>query len=393
MRALSILILSCCILSLYAAGPAVISPDPQLALSPDLLNPEILLTRDWQINLSTTFAWANTWNPNFRNLYSYRYDGQMDEMLTQNHSSGSWQDSAKQVYAYDAQARNSTITNYTMEGANWALSGKTEKSWSADLLMIQDSFLRQNNSWQLSGRMSYSYTLDRISAVENYQMVDGSLILTLHNDYEYDDQLRLSTVYIRYIAYPQISDTRMLYSYNDEDMVSEILYQQELQAGLWTDYFRYSYSYEDAGEISQILIQNYGGSWSNFARQLYSYPQAYAIKEMIYQTWDNGSWVNQSKTVDERNPVSNSEELSPSPGSRLSLYPNPLRNGIWIEDKSADAPQHGLEIYNLKGQRIRSFAQGSSKIFWDAKDKLNREVPAGIYILKEGKRTYRLLKL
>lgn len=393
MRALSILILSCCILSLYAAGPAVISPYPQLALSPDLLNPEILLKRDWQVNQTTNYTWENTWNPNTRNLYTYRYDGQTDEIIMQNYAVPNWQDSGKSLYSYDAQDRNTLIMNYIMEGGSWSPSGKTEMTYQDALMLNQDSFTRQNNSWQLSARMTYTYLAERISTLDYYTMTEGSLIHTMHQDYEYDPQDRLSVIYLSYIAYPQISDMRMLYSYDTEGYVSELLYQQEQQAGIWTDTSRYLYSYDAIGELTQILIQSHGSSWTNMARQIYSYPEGYSVREMIYQSWNAGAWANQSKTVDERNPVTNSEELAPSPESRLSLYPNPLRNGIWIEDKNADAPQHGLEIYNLKGQRIRSFAPGSSKIFWDAKDKLNREVPAGIYILKEGKRTYRLLKL
>jgi hypothetical protein len=391
MRSTLILLICCSFICLAATVQRSFSPFEPL-LSFGNADPAASIDRDWQLNRTTNYNWENTWNPNTRNLYTYRYDGQTDEILTQNYAAPNWQDSGKSVYSYDAQDSNTMITHYLPEGGAWSPSGKTEMTYQDALLLNQDSFLRQNNTWQLSARMTYTYLADRISTLDYYTMTEGALLHTMHQDYEYDEEDRLSVIYLSYIAYPQISDMRMMYSYNTEGYVSELLYQQEQQAGVWMDYNRYIYSYDALGELSQILTQSYTGNWINTARQIYSYPDGYSIREMIYQNWDLGAWANQSKSVDERSTVAISEQLSPTPESSLSLYPNPMSAGLWIEDKSASLSGSGMDIYNLKGQKIRSFTPRSAKTFWDAKDSQGREVPAGIYILKHGERHYRLLK-
>lgn len=74
-------------------------------------------------------------------------------------------------------------------------------------------------------------------------------------------------------------------------------------------------------------------------------------------------------------PTSNSDALLPSP--RLSLYPNPLRQGSRLEISSSEALSGELVIYNAKGQKLKSHPL-------DGKASLSIELklPAGVYFYR-----------
>jgi len=390
MRYYIITIFICCISSLFATAHHASAQE--LELQRQILSPDILQTQDWQLSRSTAYTWVDSWNPNTRNLYSYRADGQMAENLTQEYSQGLWQDFSNTLYTYDALDRNIQITTYHPDGTDWANYMKFERIYDGELMTSQDRFLWLENSWQQTGTTTYIYEGSQIVTEKYFTLLAGNMTLMLQIHYEHDDEGRLSLIYYQYPSSPQMPRIRIVYSY-DNDLVTELLYQEELQADLWADYARYLYSYDANSEISQILTQNYSGTWTDQGRQIYSYLENCSIREIVSQAWEAGSWQNLTKTVDERNSVSISEELAPQLVSNLRLYPNPMREGIWIEEMDKTSSGLRLDIYNLKGQKIKSISPSSTKSFWDARDKRGNIVPPGVYILKQGTRTYRMLKL
>lgn len=72
----------------------------------------------------------------------------------------------------------------------------------------------------------------------------------------------------------------------------------------------------------------------------------------------------------------------------VTVYPNPFRDQLNISSKG----QKNLEIYNLKGQLIRSWRKQDSAI-WDGRDTAGKACPAGIYILKGDSQSRKIIKL
>lgn len=97
-------------------------------------------------------------------------------------------------------------------------------------------------------------------------------------------------------------------------------------------------------------------------------------------------------------PVENDDESFPvKPELSISAYPNPFYSQTTIRFN----PNHkqdslNAEIYNLKGQFIRSLA-GSSPFVWDGRDEAGRIVGSGVYLLKvsDGRQTitHKILKI
>jgi hypothetical protein len=68
----------------------------------------------------------------------------------------------------------------------------------------------------------------------------------------------------------------------------------------------------------------------------------------------------------------------------LSTYPNPFNDFTTIQYKLTEPGKVGLEIYNLKGQRVKSLinelkSEGKHTYIWNGKDDNGKAVSAGIY--------------
>ncbi|MEF3694565.1 MAG: FlgD immunoglobulin-like domain containing protein [Candidatus Cloacimonadota bacterium] len=85
-------------------------------------------------------------------------------------------------------------------------------------------------------------------------------------------------------------------------------------------------------------------------------------------------------------PTSN-HDPSLIPGISLSSFPNPMQDGGSILIKLEEEANPALEIYNLRGQLIRSFhpgalSRGTHQINWDGRDQSGKPAASGIYLLK-----------
>ncbi|NLA44235.1 MAG: T9SS type A sorting domain-containing protein, partial [Candidatus Cloacimonetes bacterium] len=71
--------------------------------------------------------------------------------------------------------------------------------------------------------------------------------------------------------------------------------------------------------------------------------------------------------------------------SLSSISPNPFHNTAVINIKSQEVRKAEISIYNLKGQKIRTWNQtllsGSTELVWNATNTSGTKVPPGIYLI------------
>ncbi|MFX3956329.1 FlgD immunoglobulin-like domain containing protein, partial [Streptococcus suis] len=70
-----------------------------------------------------------------------------------------------------------------------------------------------------------------------------------------------------------------------------------------------------------------------------------------------------------------------------NAYPNPFNPDTTIRYQLKEPAKVEIDIYNLKGQRVRSFVQshdapGYYKITWDGCDGSGRTLSSGVYLYK-----------
>jgi len=86
-------------------------------------------------------------------------------------------------------------------------------------------------------------------------------------------------------------------------------------------------------------------------------------------------------------PVSNDDPVVPSiPQIVFSAFPNPMREELKLSVETSLPVQTVIDIYNLKGQKVRSLAGNaqalSHQYLWNGCDDNDRKVSSGIYLLK-----------
>jgi len=77
----------------------------------------------------------------------------------------------------------------------------------------------------------------------------------------------------------------------------------------------------------------------------------------------------------------------PGPTRLTGNYPNPFNPSTTIEFSLGKASRTDLSIYNLKGQKVKTLAQGdwapgNHKIIWQGTDEQNQPVGSGIYFIR-----------
>ncbi|MDO9577936.1 MAG: T9SS type A sorting domain-containing protein [Candidatus Cloacimonadales bacterium] len=104
---------------------------------------------------------------------------------------------------------------------------------------------------------------------------------------------------------------------------------------------------------------------------LYGNEFAYFIRDYI----DLGAEINYSQSKNVAKPV------------LYSNFPNPFNAGTKIKFKISQEAKVEINIYNIKGQKIRdlekkNFKVGLHFVDWDGKDNLNKKLASGIYLIE-----------
>lgn len=77
---------------------------------------------------------------------------------------------------------------------------------------------------------------------------------------------------------------------------------------------------------------------------------------------------------------------SPQPTTLNRIYPNPFREGIWLEYSLGRRVEPLFKVYDVSGRLVRllrgSASPGTGRLAWDGRDERGRRVPAGVYLIR-----------
>ena len=85
--------------------------------------------------------------------------------------------------------------------------------------------------------------------------------------------------------------------------------------------------------------------------------------------WDNGV------SVDE-------EEDTPASGIAVQAWPNPVRQGCRVSFAPAAGKRGEVEVFNVRGQRVRTLSLVDGQAWWDGHDLNGRACTSGVYLLR-----------
>lgn len=104
-------------------------------------------------------------------------------------------------------------------------------------------------------------------------------------------------------------------------------------------------------------------------------------------TQGNASRIFLQKIVDPGSANPDFESVPIAPFTLSTAMPNPFRGAMTFECSAKQNIYVELDVYNLRGQKVRSIfkglmPQGTTRFDWDGKDYSSRSVSGGIYILR-----------
>ena len=115
----------------------------------------------------------------------------------------------------------------------------------------------------------------------------------------------------------------------------------------------------------------------------------------VYWAWGNGRTQLITKLLP-NGQVPVADEVQTPMINEISAYPNPMKDEIRIKIKQENSlPIQGnsIEIFNIKGQLIRSLELTKDETVWDGKDSGGNPSPKGIYLLRSNAETRQLKKI
>ncbi len=254
----------------------------------------------------------------------------------------------------DSQNRMQSQTAYISDdGENWELDTKFIFSYHAqDTSTIQDFIRYFSDNFVMS-----MFTENEIMygmVTEHTQLHwDGQIWRATHKDiYDYDADF--------------LKTTKKSYYYEEIDDKNNTL------AGGWIHDYRETYVYDDHGNMIEILGDDYHEG---------EYYEAY-----IAETGYTALTDNQDISAPAISPI------------KLSIYPQPFAENVNILGESKAGGEIKMEIFNLRGQKVRSFNMPSgAKLTWDGKDESGKDLPASVYFLRAGQgsdfQTKKLIKI
>jgi len=317
-----------------------------------------ILTLTWEDNTST-------WQNSLKMVMTNNVQGYPTEMIYQmwEPTTQVWMDMMMISYTYDANWNMTEMLNQMWYGTEWINGSRYTMTYNVDnnpTYVLQEIWdFPGGTEWELDDQETYTYDglfLEEIfeehwdgSAWEN----DRRITYTLEGNYHPADRL-----------------------------------QESWNGGGYWDNQRYSqYTYDgDWNEIEDYEQEWDNGGWVNFQTHYYTYDGDLLIERLTHEWEADRSWVVHDRyTVTYGTLDSDDNTISPN-DLLLTNYPNPFNPETTIsfnlgteQNQKAD-----LEIFNLKGQKIRQFSiqNHQSSIVWDGRDEGNKPVSSGIYFYK-----------
>ena len=385
---------------------------------------------DWEMVGGGTFAFhTQTGNPSMTvddsgNIWIAYFDGSSGLYVTcQKFDGTSWQVVGNPGFSYDEGMNTSIITDandipyvgntgwydtatriYTYQQNNWEYTALTGSYQGAISNFTKDNFdnvyvsytsggefyisqLDDNGDWNdFVEQPPLSYSTNGVDQKADFEYFNGALYL-LFNNYNSGNSLTL----LKYNMNPEIE-------VNPEEFVLEMNSNE-----IFTDQFTISNIGSGTSDIDYSIDINYlsGNDWmtvdpefgvleenetdvidvtfdtTNLAEELFQC-------EIVISYNNNEMVIPVSLTISE---TDTNDDTIIATTKLIGNYPNPFNPTTTISFNLESDSDVSVEIYNLKGQKIKGFEiedwkSGINEIVWNGDDDSGKSVASGVYLYK-----------
>ena len=259
-----------------------------------------------------------------------------------------WYDMIVYQYIYDSWEENEEDAKVVIELDD------------QDRMAVQTVYVTDDGGeeWYLSDKISISYHPQDTSSIVDYIDYISRLMPLLY--LFGDDSMNYGMISEEYFAY-----------WDDDS---------------WHTYEKHVYEYNSL--LQNIKIEECWPSypdWYNYYSQFLTYDTHGNMTEILGKYNEDGAWVPDDKLSISYIPWTDvSDEHIPAI-DRVSLqaYPQPFADHINLIAESKAGGAISIDIFNLKGQLVRSFnAVSGQNVIWDGKDNRGKNLPSSVYLMR-----------
>lgn len=309
---------------------------------------------DVELDSTRRWSWDNnlSWEFEARSLLTRDALGNVIEVHSSIPEGDQWIITGISTYLYNAE--NQLIEfkidfNNNLSWVNWLRNLYAYDGFGNQIETISQHWI--NNNWDNSWRVTSTYDSNlKILASIEAKWDTTEWIDKTWNEFTYTDEGLVQYQTIReHIGGSIYKDYRFEYTYDAEDRLYKVAFQNPLGGGLWDDLSYDLYTYQDSTiTITEKRYTQFG--FENWERTIFTYNSDDKLLSTVRADWNNG-WENYDSLryyySPQTIPVQNINVLP------ISIYPNPASSTIYMDigDPVIDAT---VTIYTYTGELIQN---------------------------------------
>lgn len=400
--------------------------------------------RFWGLTATNIDYWDDVnWVHQSKSVVSYDAGGKPDSLFrySWDETHSLWTNQSVVIFSYVAgQSLVSRAETRNWESGSYLPDWKYEAVYDSQFRLTElrgYSYSSELSDWVCASINNYVYGTGTSFHVNNwvwYNMGNPNLVIYSRSDLQFDAQGRIvqETVQTCPDSVAWCNAEQYNYTYLPADTMtgddviaiiantllnyyvgnSELVYGNITEslsriwlADHWQDETRSTRTFNQDLTLLEALEQNWDpaqGDWIHRNRNIYSYDLNGNIHNKLVQDYHaaDATWVDHSSYVYTWEQITGDDEHLATPAASLivNAYPNPFTAALTLSCKTVSAEAVIYDIYNLKGQLVRSLtAAPTTALTWDALDNHGKAQAAGIYFVKAtqgtSKATRKFIKL
>jgi len=369
--------------------------------------------------MDTYDYWAASWFQEQQVQIQYTYGMKIGELTSSYYDDlGIWIDDTKFTITYNTNNQPSSILisvwygveriwvpvttiNYSWDGTRISQISMTDIG-SADPMQMTEYFYNEQNriayhitQWDNEERpveiskTSYDYDANGRMITSLYQeMVNDTWAFIDRGVFSYiPEDTSTYQDFVNILIWQWMWHYMELYPYTTKLKLDEELYYSWYNS-LWYESKKMEHSYNAANKITQSVESDMMGEWNPVGQIDYSYNAANNLDVLTVSEYFIEDLSPLSRNRYTYGEVSSSQDgLMPEFSSGIAIFPNPFNPETRISFKVDTRTEVSVQIFNLKGQLIRSLYNGSKPagdhiMKWDGRDDRGDEAGSGIYIVR-----------
>jgi hypothetical protein len=348
----------------------------------------IKTNRDIKIEtLSTQYWLENNWQDSLFYEYHYNVQGKVSDIVYKQKTNGIWQEFGRFMYQYN-QDLVILLTWQQKNGYVW--NNNYQYSYQYDNQNLLECAYSEwvNGIWLEYSRGFYTYDANDnlITEIWQYWQDEFTLVNWTKNVYEYHENGEVSkNTQLAWNIGAWVNYEQYLYTYVNDNLTN--YHYQYWENNQWNNSYRYRHLYDGNNRITESFYDIWSGSWLEISAGSYVYDEHDNVTLEWWQTWENGVLVNYIRYLFGYIEITATNQDAISYHiNELKVFPNPFylsknRTAIDIFYHLPIPSTITLELFNLKGQKIKTFVsqekqQGNQSIHFTPQNLIT-----GVYFL------------